>query len=236
MPHEQYHKWYSPRLSRDIEVLSFGTRGYPIILFPTSMGHFNENKDFKLIDSVSWFLDEGLVKIYCVDGIDEASWYNKSIHPADRVRNHIWYDEMLLQELVPLAQRETGVSRVATVGCSFGGYHATNFAFKHPEAVKYVFNMGAAFDIKDQLDGYYDDNVYFNNPLDFIPSAHNPYYADMYVVLGTGTQDMCWDANVKMANILQNKGINYWLDVRHNAQHDWPAWREMFPHYLSLIK
>ena len=63
MPYEHYHKWYSPRLSRDIEVLSFGTRGYPVILFPTSMGHFNENKDFKLIDSVSWFLDEGLVKI-----------------------------------------------------------------------------------------------------------------------------------------------------------------------------
>jgi esterase/lipase superfamily enzyme len=47
---------------------------------------------------------------------------------------------------------------------------------------------------------------------------------------------MCWDANVKMANILQNKGMNYWLDVRQNAPHDWPAWREMFPHYLSLIK
>jgi esterase/lipase superfamily enzyme len=170
MPHEHYHKWYSPRLGRDIEVLSFGTRGYPVILFPTSMGHFNENKDFKLIDSVNWFLDEGLVKIYCVDGIDEMSWYNKNIHPADRVRNHIWYDLMLLDELVPLAQHETGVRRVATAGCSFGGYHATNFAFKHPEVVKYVFNMGAAFDIKSQLDGYYDDNVYFNNPHGFYSS------------------------------------------------------------------
>jgi esterase/lipase superfamily enzyme len=136
------------------------------------MGHFNENKDFKLIDSVNWFLDEGLVKIYCVDGIDEMSWYNKNIHPADRVRNHIWYDLMLLRGAwCPLAQHETGVRRVATAGCSFGGYHATNFAFKHPEVVKYVFNMGAAFDIKDQLDGYYDDNVYFNNPLDFIPQS-----------------------------------------------------------------
>jgi len=73
---------------------------------------------------------------------------------------------MLLNELVPLAQRETGVQRVATAGCSFGGYHATNFAFKHPEVVKYVFNMGAAFDIHDQMDGYYDENVYFNNPPD----------------------------------------------------------------------
>src|SRR5260221_6238138 len=236
MPHEQYHRWYSPRLSRDIEVLAFGTHGYPVILFPTSLGHYYENKDFKLIDSVSWFLDNGLVKIYCPDGIDEVSWYNKNIHPADRVKNHIWYDEMVLHELVPLAQGETGVGRVATAGCSFGGNHATHFAFRHPEVVKYVFNMSASFDIKDQMDGYYDDNVYFNNPPDYIPASHNPFYADLFVVLGTGTHDMCWDANERMAGILRAKGIQHWLDVRLNAPHDWPVWREMFPHYLSLIK
>lgn len=236
MAHEHHHKWYSPKLSRDIDVLSFGTRGYPVILFPTSMGRFYENKDFKLIDSVNWFLDEGLVKIYCVDGVDEMTWYNKHIHPADRAKNHHWYDQMLYHELVPLAQRETGVGRVATAGCSFGGYHATNFAFKHPDVVKYVFNMGAAFDIKDQVDGYYDDHVYFNNPMDFLPHAQSDFFHDMFVVLGTGTKDMCWNANERMAEILRNKGINHWLDVRHDAEHDWPVWKQMFPHYLSLIR
>ena len=234
--YEHYHRWYSPSLSRDIEVLAFGTRGYPVMLFPTSMGHFSENKDFKLIDSVAWFIEEGLVKIYCPDGIDALSWYNKSIHPAQRVMNHIWYDNFLLTELVPLMQRETGVGRVATAGCSFGGYHATNFAFKHPDVTKYVFNMGAAFNIRDQLEGYYDENVYFNNPPDFMPNAQSSYFNDMFVVLGTGTNDMCWDANERMASVLRNKGINHWLDVRQNAQHDWPAWREMFPHYLSMIR
>jgi esterase/lipase superfamily enzyme len=234
--HEHLHRWYSPNLNQDIEVLAFGTHGYPVILFPTSLGRYYENKDFKLIESVSWFIDQGLVKIYCPDGIDRLSWYNKGIHPAERVKNHVWYDLMLLNELVPLAQRETGVGKVATAGCSFGGYHATNFAFKHPEVVKYVFNMGAAFDIKPQLDGYYDDHVYFNNPMDFLPNSENPAFQEMMVVLGTGTYDMCWEANEKMASILRTKGINHWLDVRHEAIHDWPVWREMFPHYLSLIK
>lgn len=233
---ENYHRWYSQHLSQDIEVLSFGHAGFPVILFPTSMGRFFENKDFKLIDSAQWFLDNGLVKIYCPDGIDRLSWYNKNIHPAERIKNHIWYDLMLLHELVPLAQRECGVHKVATAGCSFGGYHATNFAFKHPEVVRYVFNMGAAFDIKDQLDGYYDENAYFNNPPDFIPNAHNDHFNELFVVLGTGTHDMCWDANVKMANILGKKGVPHWLDVRDGANHDWPVWRQMFPHYLSLIR
>lgn len=234
--YEHYHRWYSSSLNREMEVLAFGTRGYPVMLFPTSMGRFFENKDFKLLDSVAWFVDEGLVKIYCPDGIDALSWYNRGIHPSQRVMNHIWYDQYLLTELVPLMQRETGVERIATAGCSFGGYHATNFGFRHPDVVKYIFNMGAAFDIKSQLDGYYDDNVYFNNPLDYIPNAQNPWFNDMFVVLGTGTHDMCWDANEKMAAVLRQKGINHWLDVRQNAAHDWPVWRQMFPHYLSLIK
>lgn len=234
--YEHLHRWYSTSLNREMEVLTFGTRGYPVMLFPTSMGRFFENKDFKLLDSVAWFLEEGLVKIYCPDGIDSLSWYNRGIHPAQRVANHMWYDQYLLTELVPLMQRETGVHRIATAGCSFGGYHATNFGFRHPEVVKYVFNMGAAFDIKDQLNGHYDENVYFNNPPDFIPDAQNPNFADMFVVLGTGTRDMCWEANERMAGVLRQKGINHWLDVRQDAPHDWPAWREMFPHYLSLIK
>ena len=233
---EQHHKWYSGHLSMDIDMLVFGEKGYPIILFPTSMGRYFENKDFKLIEAAAWFINQGLVKIYCPDGIDNLSWYNKNIHPAERVRNHMYYDMMLKDEVIPLAQKETGVHKVATAGCSFGGYHATNFAFRHPELVKYVFNMGAAFDIKDQLDGYYDDNVYFNNPTDFLPHAWDENYRDMQVILGTGEHDICLEANIRFAEILKNKGISHWLDIRKGANHDWPVWREMFAHYLSLIK
>jgi esterase/lipase superfamily enzyme len=86
------------------------------------------------------------------------------------------------------------------------------------------------------VDGHYDDHVYFNNPMDFIPNAQSDYFWDMFVVLGTGTRDMCWNANERMAEILRNKGINHWLDVRPYAEHDWPVWKQMFPHYLSLIR
>src|SRR5438046_6258507 len=40
-----------------------------------------------------------------------------------------------------------------------------------------------------------------------ISNAQSPFFNDMFVVLGTGTHDMCWDANEKMAAILRNKGI-----------------------------
>ncbi len=97
---EEHHKWYSPILNKEIEMLVFGHAGYPVILFPTTMGRYYECKDFKLIESAAWFLEQGIVQIYCPDSINDMSWYNKEIHPAERVKNHMWYDKFILEEVV----------------------------------------------------------------------------------------------------------------------------------------
>ena len=47
---------------------------------------------------------------------------------------------------------------MGATGCSFGGYHAINFALRHPDLVTYAVSMSAAFDIPQRfLDGHYDD-------------------------------------------------------------------------------
>ena len=232
---EEYFKWHSPVLGKEMEMLTFGERGYPVIIFPTSMGSYTQNKDFHLIDSAAWFIQNGLIKIYTPASIDNESWYAKNIHPADRARNHVLYDEFILKEIVQRAMQETNHKKVAMAGCSFGAYHATNFSFRHPELVGYLFNMGGAFDIKPQVDDYYDDNVYFNNPPDYLEGLSHPALSEMGIIFGTGDRDMCMDANKRMSEILNKKGIRHWLDIRPGAIHDWPVWREMFPHYLSMI-
>ena len=124
---EKYHRWYSQNLGFDVEMLVFGDRGYPVILFPTSQGKYYQNKDEGLIESVKWFIDEGLVKIYCPESFDWLTWYDKSVQPAERARRYAWYDKMLNDELAPWAMQETGVNRVATAGCSFGGVPCGQF-------------------------------------------------------------------------------------------------------------
>lgn len=232
---EDYIKWYSPNLSADFEMLTFGHGGYPIVLFPTSKGRYYENKDFKLIESAGHLIDEGKVKIYCPDGIDALSWYNKSIHPADRVKNHIWYDKMLLDEVSARARYETGFDKIITAGCSFGGYHAANFAFRHPWLVSHLFSMSGAFDLRGQMDGFYNGDFYYNNPIDFLPNDHSAALWDMKVVLGTADRDICRYDNERLSEILSRKGMNHWLDIRQNADHDWVIWRQMFPDYLEQL-
>ncbi|GAB1464337.1 esterase family protein [Pedobacter sp.] len=232
---EELQKWHSTALGRDMETLVFGHSGLPIILFPTSMGRYYENKDFKLIDAAQNFINEGKVKIYCPDSIDALSWYNKNIHPAERVKNHICYDKFLLGELLPLIQKETGKTKVIMAGCSFGGYHAANFSFRHPWAVSHLFSMSGAFDIKKQLDGFYNDDVYFNNPVDYLPNNINPELWQLKIVLGTSDRDICRADNERLSVILNQKKINHWLDIRTNADHDWPIWRDMFAEYINQL-
>jgi len=232
---EEYIKWYSPNLGTEIETLVFGHAGHPVIIFPSTKGRHHEAKDFKLIESVRWFVEQGMVKIYCPDSMDAHSWYNRSVHPADRVKNHLWYDKFILEEIVDPIRRNHGYQKVAVAGASFGGFHAVNFAFRHPDRVSHLFSMSGAYETKSFMDGYYDDNVYFTSPMDYMPNNNHPDLWKMRIVLGVGEWDICLKANQDLSALLNSKNIPHWYDLRKWAKHDWPLWNQMLPHYLSLI-
>ncbi len=236
---EDFHKWGTLYLQREFEMLVFGHKGFLVILFPTENGRYFINKDFGLINSASQFINEGKIKIYCPDGIDAESWYNYSIAPADRVKTHISYENVVLNDIIEFAKYESGMEKVGLAGCSFGGYHAVNLALKHPEHVRFVISMGGFFDIKRFIYGYYDDNCYFNNPPDYLPNMDDPWFLDeirkIKFILGTGTNDYCMEENKWFSSILTKKNIEHILDIRHGTGHDWHWWREMFPYYLSLL-
>ena len=216
-------------------MLVFGSWGYPVVIFPTSGGRDNEARDFKLVEAARPFIEAGRIKLFCIDSIDRFSWYAKHLHPAVRVQNHVFYDRFLSDELVPMLQRECSVDKIGVAGCSFGGYQALNIAFRHPEQVAHVFTMGAAFDIRQFVDGHHDDNVYFNNPPEFMPHAHSEHFRWMNIILGTAEYDFCKDDTFRMSHILAHKGIQHTLDIKPFGNHDWPVWREMFPQYLNTI-
>jgi esterase/lipase superfamily enzyme len=232
---EKHIKYYSHHLGRDIDLLVFGSWGYPVLLFPTTLGRYYQAKDMGLIASVQHLIESGKYKIYCIDSIDADSWYAKHLNPEYRVLNHIQYDKFLANELVPYIRHECNVEKIGVGGCSFGGFHSVNFAFKHPEQVAYLISMSGAYDIRSFLDGYYSDHVYFNNPVDYLPNEQPWKFEHMKIVLGTSEWDICLAANERMSDILNRKGIDHWLDIRGWEKHDWPLWQKMFPHYLSKI-
>ncbi|HVT59409.1 MAG TPA: alpha/beta hydrolase-fold protein [Thermoanaerobaculia bacterium] len=237
---EEYLRWSTPYLGgRIFEMLVFGHAGFPVVLFPTSRARYYEYKDFGLIEAARPLLEAGRVKIYCPDSIDGESWYNHGIHPADRVKTHIAYERVIVRQVFAHARIDTGRPRVAVGGCSFGAYHALNVALRHPDQVAYLLSMSGAFDIRQFLQGYYDDDCYFNNPVDYLPGLHDPWHLghlrQMGIVLGVGEWDICLEPNLALSRLLESKGLVHWLDLWRWAKHDWPLWRDMFPRYLSRL-
>ncbi|UAY54311.1 esterase family protein [Arachidicoccus terrestris] len=231
---EAYHKWYSPNLQEEAELLVFGYAGRPVILFATSMGRYYEAKDRGLIGSVQWFIDNGDITVYCPGNIDHRSWYDKDLHPADRAIEQQKYDQFILEEVYSRATAETGRKQVITAGCSFGGYHAANFGFRHPDITDTVISMSGIFDIASHTDGFENDTIYYNNPMAFLRDDNRPELWAQRVILGTTWSDICLEQNQRMAGILENKKMLHWLDIRGDQPHDWPVWKQMFPHYISI--
>ncbi len=233
----EYHKWHSPRLNRDMELLVFGHGGTPMVVFPTSMGRFYDYEARQMIATIGHKYESGQIQAFCVDSVDSESWYNKAVQPSERAPRHIQYDQYLVEEVVPFIKSRNAAPQVSVTGCSFGGYHSVNFALRHPDLVSACVSMGGAFDVHQFLNGYFDDNCYFNCPPAFLPNLNDPFYLDKYkqmkMVLATGETDICLDENLRLANIMASRGIPHWLDVWGNgAGHDWPWWEQMTQKYF----
>ena len=91
-----HHKWFSRSLNRDMELLIFGHGGPPVIVFPTSMGAFFEYEDRGMVDALGDKLTHGGLQLYCVASVDQESWYNRHVHPRQRVTRHLQYERYLL--------------------------------------------------------------------------------------------------------------------------------------------
>jgi len=233
----EYHKWFSGRLGRDMEMLIFGHSGTPIIVFPTSQGRFFEYEDRGMIATLGDRISNGVLQFFCVDSVDSESWYNRHVHPQVRVARHLQYEEYLLNEVVPLVRQKNQSQQLHVTGCSFGGFHAVNFSLRHPDVVTHCVSMSGAFDILQFLDGYYSDDCYFNCPPHFLPGMDDPWYLDRYrnnfYLLATGEHDFCWNENERLADIMRSKGMSFRLDVWHdNTGHDWPWWERMARTYF----
>ena len=232
-----YHRWYARSLGRDMELLVFGHAGPPVVVFPSSMGAFFEYEDRGMVEAVAGKLEHGGLQLICVSTVDSESWYNKQAHPRHRVERHLRYEDYLLGDVVPLVRQINPHPGIGVTGCSFGAYHAMSLALRHPHTFTSCVTMGGAFDIRQFLHGYYDQDCYFLNPLDFLPNLGDPHFLDQVRrnkwVLATGAHDICRQANEHFSWVMGQKGIPHALHVwGHGSKHDWPDWCPMAAAYL----
>jgi esterase/lipase superfamily enzyme len=229
----QYAREYSHALGRDMELLHFGSRGRPLLVFPTSQGRFYQWEDFGLVGALAPWIDSGAIQLVCVDSVDSESWYAKDRHPAERVWRHIQYERYLLEEVLP---RMPGAP--VACGASFGALHAVLMAARHPSRIGGFVAMSGAYDTSRWLDGYSDDNAYFTNLPSFLPGLTDEAYlgplrAMHPKVIATGDEDPNVKESAQVAEDFKGRGVDVWLDIWPGWAHDWPFWSDMMRKYMA---
>jgi esterase/lipase superfamily enzyme len=235
--HREHQRWYSPSLGREMELLIFGHAGARVLIFPTSMGRFFEWEDRGMMNALGHHLEHGWLQIYCVDSVDSESWYCRWAPPGGRAWRHVQYENYLLQEVLPLSYHRNPNPFLITVGASFGAYHALNFALRHPGLVGRAIGLSGIYDIRDWTDGYHDDNIYFNNPMAYIPNEQDHGRLEalrrLDIILAVGRADPLYPNNEHFSSFLWAKGIGNALRVWDGWAHDWPWWQHMIQVYIG---
>jgi len=231
----EFHRWYSPSLERGMDLLVFGHGGARAVVFPTSMGRFFEWEDRDMIAALAEPIERGWLQLYCVDSVDEDSWYAKWKRKSDRAYRHAQYDAYLRDEVLPLTAQRNGHPFLSTMGASLGAYHAVTFALRYPHLVSRAIGLSGMYDIRRQTDGYSDATVYHYNPADFILGEHDPgrlaQLVRVELVLAIGRDDPLRVENEEFSRRLWSKGLWHELRIWDGWAHDWPYWRDMIRLY-----
>jgi len=239
----EYHKWRSPRLDREMELLVFGHAGTKIIMFPTAGGRFYQYEDLRIIDRLRDRIAEGHLQVYCVDSLDGESFYCWWAEPRGRIERHLKYESYILEEVFPLMELLNPGAPVISYGCSLGAFHASNIAFRHPHLFCKLCSFSGRFDLtqhmngfRDLLDGYYDEDVYYNTPAHFIPNLKDHGILEqirkMDIQIVIGRDDAFYKHNVAFSTSLRKKGIPHQLHTWNEEAHRGYYWRRMTSYYV----
>ncbi len=167
---------------------------------------------------------------------------NKNVSVHESARRQMLFSRYVEEEVVPYIRRavRNEDARIAVAGASFGAFHAANQFFRRPELFDTLIAMSGFFDLEpDYLGGWMNDDIYFNNPMSFVPNIHDSHqrhmieHAQVHIITGQGAYEAP-HASRRFSNMLWDAGIWNNLDVwGHDMKHDWPTWRAMLPHYLG---
>jgi esterase/lipase superfamily enzyme len=237
-----HHELYSPAIGTAGTVAAYGHYGRAVLVFPSEGGRAYDWQDNGMVGAVESLIDQGRVKLYCVDSFDAGSWSNQSIPLEQRAREHARYESWIVDQVVPFIHHDTG-GEILTTGVSLGAFHAANFAFKRADLFPLALCMSGNYD-PAAWNGWGErgDATYFNNPLDYVSHLGGDHLdwlrsrLSLLLVCGQGMWEDttgALESTRRLAGLLAEKGIRHELDLwGHDVPHDWPSWRRQLAHHL----
>ena len=237
--------WKSHRLGRDMPLVSYGQYGTPVLMLPTAAADYLEYERFQLIDSLRWWLDQGKVKLYSVNSVNQLSLLNRDAGPEEKIDWLERYERYILEEVLPFIRHDCQDETIRPIlmGISLGSTSAAGLFFRHPDQFSGAMLISGSYDIRPFLGPYGGDlagRVYFHNPVDYLPNLGGAPLETLrrggrriLVFSGQGSHEAP-DRSRRLADILTTLGVPHWFDLwGEDVAHDWPWWRKCVPYYFG---
>ena len=234
--------WWSDRLGQNVNVCRWGEVGVPVLLFPTAGGDAEEIERFKVVDTLSEYLTEGLIKIYSCDSVAGRVMLAGEGSSAHQMRMLSQFLDFIRWEVVPAIHQDCGTDEIGVIagGSSIGAFNALASICRFPDAFTQALCMSGTYDLRRFLDGPPTDFYRGVSPLDFVPDLSGPDLDQLrtrFVLLASGegeAEDI--GESWRVADVLGHKGIPNRVDSwGDDWAHDWPTWRNMLYQYIPEL-
>ena len=237
--------WYSERLNRYMKIRIYGHYGPAFIAFPCQNKLSDDFANHGMIDVLAPYLEEGRMKLFCLDSNDDETVSSTSWDKAHAAFKLEMYHQYFINEVLPFVYDNMGgFCYPYLIGMSMGASHSVNNFLRRPELFAGFIALSGKYDIASFFGGYMNSDIYNNSPVHYLanmPKDH--YYIGVYnskrmiACIGKGAYEfLVSDSNYELDRIAKEKGINidfnFWDE---NSTHDWPSWKYQLPYFLNKI-
>ncbi len=219
----------------------YGHFGQPILAFPTAAADFEEFERQGMVRALTPFIEAGLIKLVTIDSINGESWSARNVPIPEAARRQEAYVRFVGEEVTAAIYRECqGTVPIATLGASFGAFHAMNTLFRYPQKFRAAYGLSGIYDISEMFGSHFDHNCYLNSPKHYLPNLRGGdqweaiVTSRITVLCGQGPWERVhW--TTWFDRFLTEQGVPHRLDLwGHDVAHDWPWWFKQMDHYLRM--
>ena len=232
-------------IDRGMTIVQYGHDGRPVLVFPSEAGRAWDFENNGMLDAISNLINDGRVKLYCVDTLDVDTWADKGLPIEERALRHEVYTRWLTHHVVPHIYSDTSpAAELITLGCSLGAYHAVHFSMQRADLASLAIGLSGNYDASTWGSwGDRGDATYFANPTEYVPNLHGDHLdwlrgrLSILLVVGQGAWEThptgALPSTVRLAAMLQEKGIRCEHDLwGYDVSHDWEWWQRQLAHHL----
>lgn len=237
--------WHSSPLGREVGVACWGTRGTPVVLFPTAGGDAREVERFGLVDAIAPLIEAGWLRVISCDSVPGRALLAESDLTPERFAELLYrFDVFVYHELLPWirSQEEDSGEEVVAAGASLGALFALVALCRHPDAFREAICLSGKYDLEDYFEGNEPPlDFHYASPLHFLPYLEDADHLALLrgrfvrLVCGRGRAERPEYA-YRVASVLGGKGVPNRVDAwGPDWHHDWASWRATLPLYLGEL-